>query len=365
MEACKKALDKAKIQLMTRPDSAFFTTLCFSLIHRWNEKIDTACTDGRHIDFNPEFFMSLKAEEQLFLLLHETLHVAYLHIDSNRRGKRDPARWNIAADHAINLQLISKGYRMPQGGLADKAYEGMSTEQIYDLLPEDCTPPQMADLEFSGQCPEELHQHLQDILVRAAVQSSIQNDTPGTIPGEIQIYLDSLLKPKLPWNRILQKYINTMAKHDYSMRKPNRRFFPKYHLPSLHSEALMDLAIAVDTSGSVTDAEFLRFVSEVTGIFRMMRPSKLTLIQFDTALKAVDEITSLADLRNVNFTGRGGTLIAPVMEWAEQNKPQLLLVFSDGHFRFHTQEQRTRVVWLIHDNPKFAAPYGTTIHYHM
>lgn len=356
-----QALNKAKINLMSRTDSAFFTTICFSLKHVWDEKVSTACTQGTEIRFNPNFFMSLDAEERVFLLIHETMHVAYLHME--RLGQFNPAKWNVAADHVINLQLIERGYKMPSMGLANPQYKGMSTEEVYKLLPEQDESKTDMDLKPYEGKTEELQEAVKDILVRAAVQSKIEGDKIGTIPGEIQFFLDRLLKPKLPWNRILQKYLHAMAKNDYTFKKPNRRFFPKHHLPSLYSENLMDLAIAVDISGSVSDTEFTTFVTETNSILRMMKPNKINLIQFDTEIKSITEIKTVKNLADVQFEGRGGTDIRPVLEWTAVKKPQLLLVFTDGYFRFGDATSNTNTLWLIHNNKKFSAPFGKTIHY--
>ena len=125
----------------------------------------------------------------------------------------------------------------------------------------------------------------------------------------------------------------------------------------------MDIAIAVDASGSVSDDDFKVFVSETNGILRMMKPDKLTLIQFDSKIKSVDKIGSIQDLMNVQFFGRGGTRIEPVMEWAKENKPKLLLVFTDGEFNFYNTDYKTNTVFLIHNNPRFKSPYGKVIHY--
>lgn len=359
-----QALSKAKIQLMARPDSAFFTTVCFSLKHVWDNTIPTACTDGREIRFNVDFFMGLSTEEQIFLLLHESMHVAYLHMV--RLQDRDAQRFNMAADYVINLQLVDRGFKMPKVGLLDRAYAGMPTEEVYKLLPP--VPPNQFDMDLrpgpgDAASAEQLTQDIQDILVRASVQSKIANDKPGTIPGDIQIFLNGLLNPKLPWNRLLQKYLTQFTKNDYSFKKPNRRFFPKFHLPSLYGEKLMDLAVAVDISGSVSDSDFHVFVSEIASILRMMQPEKISLIQFDTEIKSVDEVKNIKELMAVKFTGRGGTAIEPVLEWAAAKKPQLLLVFSDGEFRFHVTESKSTTLWLIHNNAKFTPPFGKVIHY--
>jgi predicted metal-dependent peptidase len=239
----------------------------------------------------------------------------------------------------------------------------MGTEEVYKLLPEKDRSKQDQDLKpFEGDS-EELKEAVQDILVRASVQSKMQGDKVGTIPGDIQLFLDNLFAPKLPWNRILQKYLNAFSKSDYSYKKPNRRFFPQYFLPSLHSQKLMDIAIAVDISGSVTDSDFKTFVSEIHSILRMMKPNKINLIQFDTGIHSDDVIRSTNDLANVKFKGRGGTDIRPVLQWADENKPQLLLVFTDGDFNFYGATTKAKALWLIHNNKEFKAPFGKIVHY--
>jgi predicted metal-dependent peptidase len=359
------ALSKAKIALMSRNDSAFFTTLAFSLIHEFNDNIRTACTNGKRVMYSPAFFMSLDHEERLFLILHEAMHCALLHME--RLGSYNPRRWNVAADHCINLMLIERGFKMPKVGLADEQYKGMSTDEIYQLLPEE---PDMGegggigeDLQEPDGPVEDLQSEMQDILVRASIQSKLADDKPGTIPGEIQIFLDKLLKPKLPWNKLLIKYLHSYSKNDYTFKKPNRRFFPQHHLPSMFSQSLINLAVAVDTSGSVSDEEFNQTVSETHSMLRMMKPNKISFIQFDTEIKSVEEVKSIRDLMGLKFTGRGGTRIEPVLEWAKKNKPQLLLIFSDGGFHFYQPDCNVDTLWLIYNNPQFQAPFGKVIHY--
>lgn len=364
------ALSKAKIGLMSTNDSAFFTYLAFSLKHSFNDKIRTARTDGTMIEYSPKFFMELSHDERIFLILHEAMHCAYLHMV--RAEMFDKRRFNRAADHAINLQLIDRGFKMPECGLANPQYKDMSAEEIYYLLPaeesgddngigDDLDAPNVDD----PNAAEEIQKQMEDILVQASIQSKMANDKPGTIPGDIEIFLKKLLDPQLPWQRILQKYIQSYAKSDYSFRKPNKRFFPSHYMPSMFSESLIDLALFVDTSGSVTDQEFHHFISETAAMLRMMKPSKITIGQFDTTIKSVDDVKDIRDLMNVRFTGRGGTLIDPVINWANENKPQLLLIFSDGEFRQPSIETKSDTLWLIHNRPQFSAPFGKVIHYQM
>ena len=125
----------------------------------------------------------------------------------------------------------------------------------------------------------------------------------------------------------------------------------------------MDITIAVDISGSVSDEEFRVFISETHSILRMMKPEKLTLIQFNTQITEISSVNSVQALKNVRFHGRGGTRIGPVIDWANTNKPKLLLVFTDGDFNFYGAKSEVDTLWLIHNNTKFKSTAGKVIHY--
>lgn len=372
-----RALNKAKVGIMTKKNSVFISTILFSLKFSWDESIPTACTDGLRLLINPSFFNNMSAEARIGLLAHESWHVAFQHM--LRVGDRDFGIWNQAADHVINLMLLDKGYSLPEGGLHDPQFKGMSSEQVYDLLiqnKQDQQPNFQTDFEApsdgsesgqgqgtSGTGAAEVEQKVTDILVKAATQSRMQNDDPGTIPGDIQRMLDELLNPKLPWNQILQNHMSALCKDDYSFRKPNRRFFPEHYLPSQHSEGLEEIAIAIDTSGSVSDEMFTEFLSEIDHIQKRLHPEKITIIDFDTSIKAVHTLTEDDDVTGVKFTGYGGTIINEVIDWAATEKPNVMLIFTDGHFRQYPLNPDIPIIWVIYRNPGFTYPYGKVIEY--
>ena len=238
----------------------------------------------------------------------------------------------------------------------------MTTEQVYDLIPDSKVPPDFIPDIVPGGDNQELENRMEEIIVRASIRSKQENDKPGTIPGDIELFIDSLLNPKIKWNQLLAKYKTKYAKTEYSFTRPRRRFLPMI-LPGMKSHDLIDLVIAADISGSVTDQEFKQFVSEFAGIFKTCKPEKITLIQFDTQIKSIEPLKSISDLMNVKFKGRGGTDIRPVIDWATENKPELLLVFTDGEFKFHSTEYKKDLIWIIHNNKRFTAPYGKVSHY--
>ena len=95
----------------------------------------------------------------------------------------------------------------------------------------------------------------------------------------------------------------------------------------------------------------------------MLKPEKISLIQFDTSIKSVTPIRNVTDLKRVEFIGRGGTDIRELLSWVNDNKPQVILVFSDGYFRTREQTGKSDYVWIIHNNPSFTTPKGKVIHY--
>jgi hypothetical protein len=102
----------------------------------------TMCTDGENIIFHPDFVAKHTDEAIRLVLIHEVLHCLNSHHE--RRGNRDPRKWNIACDYAINPLLMDEsGLEFPRDskgqmeGLYEEKFVGMRAEDIYDLLEQD------------------------------------------------------------------------------------------------------------------------------------------------------------------------------------------------------------------------------------
>lgn len=373
---CDEALDTAKFNFIRDSNLIFYSTLALSLKHSFSDQIPTAQVNNKlEVKYNPDFFMGCSPEERIGLIAHEAMHVAYLHIDKDRLNGRDPSLWNMAGDYVINLQLIEAGIKLPKGGLYDTRFKEMSTEDVYNILvKEDVKPdPNVCDVSFNDGDEETsgdsntiasivLQQQIEDILIRAVTVAK-QSGKPGKIPGDIEIFLDKLLNPKLPWQTILRKWMNVYRKDDYSMRKPNKKYLPNFYIPSLWSEGMGDAAIFTDTSGSVSDQDFNNAVSEAHYLIKQLKPTKVFFGQFDTSIKSINIVKKAEDLAKLKFVGRGGTDVTDVLNWANKNKPKFIIIFSDGEFHIPNIKMNTEVLWLIYDNPQFTAPYGKVIHY--
>jgi predicted metal-dependent peptidase len=370
-----KMLEKAKIHLMMMPDTVFFTTILFSLETVWDDKIPTAGVDGKTLWINPDFFAKMPPDQRIGVLLHEVMHVALSHM--TRRGERDHRIFNMAGDYIINNDLIKGKYSLPPGCLHNEDYAEMNTEQVYVELLKKAKKLNMKgcpglgeDVRYTKDAAENsaVEQEVADIVMRAAAQAKALGSGIGNVPGEIMVQLDNVINPKLPWNVIFQNYMSKYAKDDFTWQKPNRRFLPEFYLPSAFSENMCSIAEAVDCSGSVSDQEFSYFINETRMIQETLKPEKITIIDFDTQINKVQEITQDTNiLQELQFNGRGGTDIRPVLKWAKEHKPEVLIVFTDGEFRVPDKAvfPECDLIWLIHNNPDFIAPKGEVIHYNL
>lgn len=380
----EQALSKAKIKLMGKANTAFITTILFSLKQSWSTEIPTMMVNGVELVLNPKWFLDQAPDTRITALVHEAWHVALNHMARGRGINYDHTRFNKAADYVINLLLEQQGFHVPRGDsgwLIDDKYADMATEEVYEILPIEPPKDDNNSGGGSGWSPdfkandgsgegsgdsskqEQIEQQIQKTIQQAAQRSKMSGDAPGTIPGEIEEYIDALLNPKLHWTVLLQNHVNGLGKDDYSFRRPNKRFMPEYYLPSAYSEVLEEVAVAVDTSGSVSNEEFAAFLSEIQEIKDTMGPKLTKVIDFDTKVQAVHELTENDDALSISFTGRGGTRLEPVFEhYSEGKQPTVLIVFSDLYCNEIEEDPGYPVIWVCIDNPNAKVNFGQLIH---
>lgn len=377
----EKSLKRAKLNLMTMPNTVFFTTILFSLKQQFTDSVPTAAVDGEFLYINPNFWKGLTSNTQIGLLLHEVMHIALDHL--TRIGERNPSIWNVAGDHVINLMLKKSGYKLPGGALCDDKFKNLTTEEVYKRVYKEEEQKNggplngkymVAAVPGNGMQANDIKapqnkkdlkktkDKITDIVLKASNQAALSGE-PGSVPGEVSVQLQDNINPKLPWNVILQNYMTEFAKDDYSLKRPNRKFLP-FYLPSLYSESVPNLSIAVDCSGSVSDAEFSHFIREIDKIKEMLNPRKISVVSFDTKISKVIELDQSQSIRkSITFKGRGGTRISPVLDWAAKHLPDLMIIFTDGHFQPMTLEKHVPIIWIIHNNPQFTSRFGKVIHY--
>lgn len=386
----RKFMSKAKIGLLANDKMAFFSHIILGCKHSedTSPSNETAYTDGLNCYYNPEFFEKLNPNEREFLVAHEGLHIALEHCTERAKGM-DPKRWNDAADHVINLLLTRCGMKMPKGGLCDPQYAGLSTLQVYRLMEEQdnnnggggngSNPGNqmgnkpLNDLrEPSGhkeqQKREEIKRQVQELAARAKTLCEMNGNMPGDIGADLQRLLDQMLKPQIPWQRVLRRFFHEMIKSDFSWARPNRRYLPhNLYLPSLNGPGLGPGSFAWDESGSVTDTIFNFFVSETHFVLKNMQPPYIDVLQWDDHLRSVDRVKSFKQLLKLEMQGNGGTVVNETIEHFKKSDSRWMVILTDGYIaRLSSVPNPGKpVIWAIYDNPHFTPPFGEVVHFKM
>lgn len=122
---------KARARLMRKDIGIASMLLSLDLVE--SNQHDTMATDGERIFYNPDWVETILPEEIEAVLIHEALHVVFEH--PCRRGNRNHKLFNIACDYVINAYIVyDLRLSLPEGGLLDKKYHGMTAEQVYRIL---------------------------------------------------------------------------------------------------------------------------------------------------------------------------------------------------------------------------------------
>ena len=369
------AMNRTKIKLMTSLNTAFITTVLFSQELVYTTDVPTAGVDGFSLFINPDYFMSLTEAERLGVLFHEPWHICWNHMARGRDF--DQEKYNKAGDYVINNMGTKLGYVFPEGALIDAQYNDMSTFEVYKLLPDKPKSPGggspvvkgfgggdvIYDKQQDPQKTKEKQEHIDTILRQAIQAAEMDNQDPGSIPADLQVYIEKLRAPVLPWSSILQNFMTDYAQSDYSYRRANKKFMPDFILPTLYSENLGHIAVGVDSSGSVSNADFTAFLSELEDIKERLQPDLMTIIDFDTKIKQIHHIEKENSLSTIKFHGRGGTNINELWNWGKDNNPLVLIIFSDMFFTHPTMPLDCPVIWICVNNSRHPEmPYGDTIY---
>jgi predicted metal-dependent peptidase len=191
-----------------------------------------------------------------------------------------------------------------------------------------------------------------------AAQQALQ---AGKLKGSMARLVDHLLQPQLPWRMLLARYMTAISRDDYSYMRPSRREGTAI-LPSLRSQHV-DIAIVLDTSGSISDEEMAEFASEVNAIKGQIG-ARISLHACDEELAEDGPwvFEPWEELRIPDkLTGGGGTRFTPAIAWAEHaDRPfDLLLYFTDADGEFPSREPALPVLWLV--KGKHTVPWGQRI----
>jgi predicted metal-dependent peptidase len=375
-------------------DHPFFGSLLFRLKGVESRWVKTMATDGITLYFNPDFVDTLNAATLAGTLAHEVMHPALHH--HLRRSGRDPKRWNIACDYAINPLLIDAGLKLPEGVLVENRFRGMSAEQIYNLLESEADSEQDSDSgdpsssapggtgnAFSDtdsvepsvpQTPGGIGQVLDapkgddgsqarewDVAVNQATTVARQ---AGKLPSGIDRTLEGFAAAVINWRELLRRLWSETIAADYSWMRPNRRhLWTGLYLPGVVREGTGEVAIAVDCSGSISARQLRLFEAEARSILEGQRSERVYVLYFDAAVHKA-EIYEAGQRIALNPVGGGGTAFSPCFEWLDERgiRPQTMVFLTDLYGSFPPSAPPYPVLWASTGGRQ--APFGDVIPMH-
>ena len=393
----EQRLSKAVVDIMGSPKYIALAGVLMIGARSVDDKVKTACTNGRDEMYGRGFIETLGDAELRFLVLHECYHKLYRHLTTWRHLYDEDARLaNMACDYVINIKLTddnADGFAvMPKVGLLDAQYRGMDSAQVFNLLKQQQQQQQQSQQgegegqgagagdgapsgtglddhdwdgaqEMTAEQTKELARDLDEAIRQGALAA-------GKLGSGGERMFDDLLQTKIDWRETLREFISTTCTgSDYSTwRRPNRRFVSSgYYMPSGVSEQVGELVIAIDTSGSIGQRELTKFLGEVKGICDQVKPDVVRLLYWDTEVCG-DEKYVGAEVENlVNSTkpaGGGGTAVGCVPAHMAQHgvKPQAVVVLTDGYLGGSWGTWACPVLWCIVGNKGAVADCGKTVH---
>lgn len=390
--AAREKLITARISLLL--GSPFFGNLATRLkLVNADDWLTTAATDGRNFYYNSEFVNNLTVGEAQFLFGHEVLHNVYDHIGRNG-DFRDRMLFNCAADYCVNADLIDQKIGTQINPcLFDKKYAGWSAEEVYDDLYKNAEKIDMqslidslldehmdgdgdsdgenskdGDKEGKGgrgklNLSEEERNAIRDE-IRQAVLQAAQTTGAGNIPAGIKRLIQDLTKPVVNWRELLQQQIQSTIKDDYSWLKPNRRgWHMDAVMPGMKPGTQIDVCIAIDTSGSIGEADIKAFLSEIRGIMDSYDEYSIQVWSFDTSVYNHQIFTSenMENIEHYQPMGGGGTDFMANWDYMKVNniEPKKFIMFTDGYpYSSWGDEDYCDTVFIIKGNEKAEPPFG-------
>ncbi len=365
---------KSRAQMLVK--YPFFAAIVLST--EWVPRIEgnpTMCTDMCKVYYNPEFVESLTVDQCIFIMCHEIMHMILMHGLRRRSRSRRPRRWNHAGDYAINQELVDSGMAMPAWtqalidgqkdpkkfqdklgqtfGLLDKAkYNGLTAEQIYDLLEQDAQKDKgkgkgsgkgqgsgqpddddedmgMDDLldVLENMTQAEANQ-LKDDIKQKIAQAATMARAAGKMPNNLQILVDGVINPPQPWEVILREFMTRMVNSSETWSRRNRRFSDI--LPSRYDVGMGELGIVGDTSASMlANKVWAQLATEINHCNEFVKPERTRVVWADHQAAAHEQVFEPTDEVVLEPKGGGGTDMRLPLKHMEQFEPCVVILVTD------------------------------------
>lgn len=223
---------------------------------------------------------------------------------------------------------------------------------------------------YNGQIPmdEDERSTLADEIKQAVMQAAKASGADNC-PGGVKRMLKDLTEPQMDWREILNCQIQSCIKSDFTFGRPNRKSqMSGYILPGQLNDFELEVDIAIDTSGSISETMLRDFLGEIMGIMEQFVTFKMNIWCFDTSVHNPQLFTqdNIDELIEYDIQGGGGTEFDVNWDFMkrEDMEPNKFIVMTDGYpWGSWGDPQYAETVFLIHGSKSIVAPFGMTCYY--
>ena len=337
-------MQKAKSKLIIK--SAFFGRLTMKLkfVNSESEEAKNIpnapldlwamATNGDVLIYNPKFVDESTDAELIGCIAHEDMHPALCH--HTRIGDdRNKEYWNMAGDIVINNILIDANFILPKDALTNRNMRNLSTEQIYKKIYTDKggsgnkngispSPDGKWNIGqvFASGAKNETEKQKEEAdwkISIAQAQKLSEAQQAGDISANMKRLINEVLQPKVPWEVLMEDFVERMASDHHTWSPPNRRVLQQgIYLPSLKSDSLPTIGFATDTSGSISQHQLDQQACEMTNLLQTYQ-TDLIAIFCDSQITHVEQFTTQDLPIKLKLYGGGGTDLRPPFKYIKEN----------------------------------------------
>ena len=210
---------------------------------------------------------------------------------------------------------------------------------------------------------------IKDEIKEAMLAAAATVDGAGNLPAGVKRLIQQLTEPQMNWRELLRMNLESTIKADYTwMRASRKGWHMDAVMPGQKPDEMIDIAVMLDASGSISPDMLKDFLSEIQGIMDSFPSYKIHVVTFDTdcynpAQYDSDNLDSMIDYE---VSGGGGTDFDCMFTYLKEQEitPRRLIVFTDGYpFGSWGDAEYCDTTWILHGTTTIVPPWGTHAYY--
>lgn len=330
--------------------------------------------------YNPEWLEALTENEAYGAVLHELLHLIFMH--SLRRAGRERKIWAMAGDMAVNEHISPD--MLPEDALTvQKANRIFGTtmepyksadyyyERLIEAAPPSSFPFSLRKDTIILRFPNEYDISIalgdegeQSELNKKAVESKLeeitrQASTEGEIPGKLAGLMSGIYRSvHVNWRNILKQFMT--GKGRMHVHKTVKRLSKRFDdMPGNKRHKGIEALVAIDESASIHDDDVMAFYQELRALKRSVK-ANFMVTRFDTDCTRPVPLEKY--LKTTDRAKHGGTDFRPIFHLAETMHARMMLIFTDGEGTM-PDSVKQNVLWILTKKTEIPPALGTSVFY--